>query len=284
MQAFLNGSGYLDRRAFTLIEVAIVLIILGLLLGFGAGLVGILTKKVKYTESKEEVRRTVEALKGYAIRFGVLPPPRPFASYNSTLPDPAFNITGVRGYDAQNKALLYVAAPELVTSSRDFCSLNSTSLQITDQGSPRINLAFLVVSAGPNYNLQTQYTVYQQGKPNVDDFPYDFNRAEEYDDIVQYVSLFELQQQRCNYSTFVYCYNLTVHVENLNSYSINGHGCNSGLYFNLEQAQFVEAYIGANCNNMCGNFTFTELISYDSNKNCKVKLTKQGSYCVPQDY
>jgi len=61
------------ERGLTLIELAIVLIVLGILLGIGAGIIGVLIKRVKYNESKEIVSAAVEGIIGYVISTGELP-------------------------------------------------------------------------------------------------------------------------------------------------------------------------------------------------------------------
>lgn len=267
----------------TLIEIAIVLVILGLLLGLGAGLISILTKRAKLIESRESVDSAVEALKGYAIRFGYLPQARSQNNYNSTVPDPAFNEVGVRGLDAHSKALLYIVAQELTNNSSNYCALNSTSLSIRDQGQDKKHIAFMIVSGSSNFNIQTNTTIYVQGSPNVDDFPYDFNRPEEYDDIVRYVSLFELQLLRCNYATNNYCDNMTITIENNcgNSYKINGGNCINNITAILHQGDYITIYSSTNCGGTIkGNYTYSKLLTFDSNKNCKISL---GNQCDPQD-
>ena len=272
--------------AFTLVEFAIILVVIGLLIGLGATLIGTLTKRTKYTESKEAVKRAVEAFKGYGIRFGYLPSARPINNYNPSSSDPAFNQVGVNGFDAQGKALLYVASTELTNNSTDFCNLNSTSLSINDKGQQKNNIAFMIVSGGLNFNLQTNTAIYLQGQNNVDDFPYDFTRPEEYDDIVDYVSLFELQQQRCNYASLPSsCTSLEVRLDNnINSYRKTGGDCSSGNFTILNQNDYLETYIAAKCNNSCGNFTYSTLLLYDANRNCRVQIQKQAGTCSPSDY
>ncbi|MBI5641424.1 MAG: prepilin-type N-terminal cleavage/methylation domain-containing protein, partial [Nitrospirae bacterium] len=54
-----------NRRGFTLIEIAIVLIIIGFLLTIGAGMMGMLTKKAKLTETRETVKTAHESILGY---------------------------------------------------------------------------------------------------------------------------------------------------------------------------------------------------------------------------
>jgi hypothetical protein len=63
-------------------------------------------------------------------------------------------------------------------------------------------VAFLVVSGGGNYNVQTgngtTVKVYDFGTPNVDDYSGDINRPEDYDDVVKWVTLGELKTEaRC---------------------------------------------------------------------------------------
>ena len=272
--------------AFTLVEFAIILVVIGLLIGFGATLIGTLTKRTKYTESKEAVKRAVEAFKGYGIRFGYLPPARPINNYNPSSSDPAFNQVGVNGFDSQGKALLYVVSSELTNNSTDLCNLNSTSLSIIDKGEQKNNIAFMIVSGSLNFNIQTNTAIYNQGQNNIDDFPYDFTRPEEYDDIVDYVSLFELQQQRCSYASFPsLCTSLEVYLgSGINSYKKTGGACSSGNFVFLNQTDYLETYIAANCNNLCGNFTYSNLLLQDINKNCKVQIQRQGNNCIAVDF
>ncbi|MBM4141335.1 MAG: prepilin-type N-terminal cleavage/methylation domain-containing protein, partial [Nitrospira sp.] len=61
------------QSGFTLIELAIVLIILGILVALGAALVGPLTKRSKYDESREVVKSAKEAVLGYVVKNGYLP-------------------------------------------------------------------------------------------------------------------------------------------------------------------------------------------------------------------
>jgi hypothetical protein len=92
------------------------------------------------------------------------------------------------------------------------CGRKTTNLIVctnTTCSSQVLNVAFIVVSGGPNYNVQTGslttspcpsgktcYKVYPQDYPNVDDYPPDLPegaRAEEYDDIVKWITLDELR-------------------------------------------------------------------------------------------
>lgn len=190
-------SDYYKQKGLTLVEVAIVLVILGLLIGLGASLIGPLTKRAKIQEAREIVRQAKEAFIGYAITRGYLPEE---STYNTTTPIQAFQDVGTRGYDPWGKPLRYIVADEIKGGSKNICSISSTTLSITDKGTHPSNIAFVIISGGANYNIQTQNTIYEIDTPDIDDFTVDIYRKENYDDIVEYVSLFELISKRCQYS------------------------------------------------------------------------------------
>ncbi|HIQ31592.1 MAG TPA: prepilin-type N-terminal cleavage/methylation domain-containing protein, partial [Aquifex aeolicus] len=140
-------------RGLTLIELAVVLVVLGILVGIGAGIVGVLIKRVKYSESKEKVKANVEAIIGYATASGKLPG-------NSTEIQSA-----IKSFkDSYGKPMMYVFAGELSTGTDPICARTSTDLSINvgckdpacssyDQYIE--NVAFLIISGDGNYNLQT---------------------------------------------------------------------------------------------------------------------------------
>ena len=188
------------NRGLTLVELAIVLIVLGILLGIGAGIIGVLIKRVKYNESREIVNAAVEGIVGYAITSG-------------RLPDNTNWTSAVRSAkDSYGKDILYVYDSDL-TSSGSICGAGGTAITVkicsdTSCASPTQtinNVAFLIISGGGNYNVQTsapstcnssstcEIRVYEYGVGNVDDYTTDMNRPEPYDDIVKWVSLYELK-------------------------------------------------------------------------------------------
>jgi len=186
----------------TLIEVAIVLVILGLLLGLGAGLIGMLTKRAKIIESRETVDAAVEALISYAAGNKCLTENRTQANLRKTT-------------DAWNQPLFIRVANELLpgqcsTFNATICDRKSTGLTVkicSDSActsyQPVNNVAFVVASKGPNYNLQimngtNEIRVYAPAL-QVDSYSgtyegvSDPNRVEEFDDIVKWVTLDELR-------------------------------------------------------------------------------------------
>ena len=210
------------EKGLTLIELAIVLIVLGILLGIGAGIIGVLIKRVKYNESKEIVNAAVEGIIGYVINSGRLP--------NS---ENALRSTVRSVRDSYGKPLLYIYSSNLDDSSTAICNASSTNLVLrvgcsnencTSYEQEINNVAFIVVSGDGNYNIQTGVVsgtalltvsstnvyirrtsdnltdtttvgVYTYGfnSANNDKFTDDLSRAEPYDDIVKWVSLNELK-------------------------------------------------------------------------------------------
>ncbi|RLJ70132.1 prepilin-type N-terminal cleavage/methylation domain-containing protein [Hydrogenivirga caldilitoris] len=225
-------------KGLTLIELAIVLIVLGILLGIGAGIIGVLIKRVKYNESKEIVNAAVEGIIGYATSSRRLP--------NSSELNSAVRSTK----DAYGKDIAYVYDSNLASTPAPiygFCGLTSTNITVkvcsdtacTTPIQTINNVAFVVISGDGNYNNQTAGTqgvnsateikVYEYGV-QVDDFQQpgddDPDRVEPYDDIVKWVSLNELQRaQGCESLTIASPTTLPAAIEdNAYTYTLTANG------------------------------------------------------------
>lgn len=204
----MTRGGYKMRQSkgFTLIEIAITLVIIGLLIGLGASLIGPLTKRAKITETKDTLNAAVESVIGFAAKNNKLPT---HAEFPQVVRNPN---------DAWTKPLVYFVDSSLTTlpnnPAEGICGRGTNLIVCTDANCNNQihDVAFIVVSGGPNYNVQTgpstpypagnthYYKVYPQDTPNVDDYPpqdtpdpNDFTRQEEYDDIVKWVTLNELR-------------------------------------------------------------------------------------------
>ncbi len=180
-------------NGFTLIELAIVLVIMGLLIGMGAGLVGPLTKRAKVYETKEIMNAAVESV----VSFG---------ASNNRLPDATEFPTTVRTpNDTWNKPLNYIFDSNL---TGNICGRRSTNITVNicpdaGCGSPQAinDVAFIILSSGENYNNQTAgpqavaaaaiINVYNQGV-DIDSYAVDMSRTEPNDDIVKWITLGEL--------------------------------------------------------------------------------------------
>lgn len=182
------------RRGFTLIEMAIVLVIVGLLAGITLPLIGDLIKREKRSEAGNFLEKVKNEIIGYAI-------------INKRLPASLSDI-GV-GDDPYGQALQYWVDSKL--SSSDLCD-NSPEDNLTlryydgpgaSDNTEYGDLGFIVLSTGRNvlaeYYEPTTDTVrvwdkrYYVGHPDADPS----STSEEFDDIYEYVSYNYLKNKVC---------------------------------------------------------------------------------------
>lgn len=180
-------------KGFTLIEIAMVLVVIGILLTIGAGLVSVLTKKAKFNESKEVVKAAREAVIGYAVKNGYLP---------VTLED-----AGAKGFDTWANALQFYRASEL--TGGDACGINTTTMTVYEcvnadcsSYNQKSNIAFVVYSRGADGNgactgSSSPFYVREQDMGYNSPCIYaPSNPQFNYDDIVAYASLDEIRSLR----------------------------------------------------------------------------------------
>ena len=185
-----------NYRGFTLIEIAIVLVIIGLLVGMGTSMIGPLTQRAKLHETKDIINAATESLISYA------------ASRNELPADTATFASVVRkSNDVWGGALIYVLDPNLADNTiGGICGRRSTSLTLNicsdaacSSPDPRNDVAFLILSRGSNINIQTNtgadpIEIYDVGIP-VDDFSGggDPSNVVAYDDVYKWITLDELR-------------------------------------------------------------------------------------------
>ena len=206
----------MDKKGFTIIEVAIVMVIIGLLVGFGTTLVGPLTERSKRMATTEIIMGAVESIVGFASAEKRLPQWGD-NSVDNTLDEFCEIVT--KRKDSATKPLYYFFDSRLTTSD-SLCGRKTTNITICRDAActDRIpNIAFAVVSGAMDYNPQTGIVtagcpagqtcigVYEPGTASIDNCTngtncpnYDgtvarLNRAEAYDDIVEYITLGELR-------------------------------------------------------------------------------------------
>jgi len=190
----------LSNQGFSLIEIAIVLVIVGLLVGFGASMVGPLTRRAKFSETKEAVQSAVQATIGYA------------AATNNRLPDAAtFPAIIKTRKDTWGKNIEYVFDNAL-TGITSICNRAATNITVQRCNNAACtapvvvtNVAFLVLSSGANYNNQTRgsqaiaapvtINIYDADTTNIDNYndPPVGVRLQPYDDIVELVTIYDLK-------------------------------------------------------------------------------------------
>ncbi len=187
----------IKNAGFSLIELSIVLVIMGILISFGTGMIAPLTKRVKYTETKEVVNAAVESIISFAAANNRIPTTSEFPNIVRTT------------RDAWAKDLYYIPDVNLDDlNAVGVCGRKTTGITVRiPKDTPPyyidiFDVAFVIVSGSENYNIQTnkndvsgRVTVYQTGTINIDDYDSatDMNRPETYDDIIKWITLNELR-------------------------------------------------------------------------------------------
>ena len=158
-------------KGVTLIELTIVLVIIGILVGIGAALVGPLTKKIKRVDTREIVKAAKEAVLGFAVTNKRLPTTAEFPNY-------------IKNLDAWGNTLYYYVDTNF--TSGDICASSSTGFQVTDEGTVKSEIAFIILSLGDNGTNNT----YNIGPPESWTI---LEQSDTYDDIPSYTSISELK-------------------------------------------------------------------------------------------
>ncbi|MDQ7082473.1 MAG: prepilin-type N-terminal cleavage/methylation domain-containing protein [Aquificota bacterium] len=148
------------QRGLTLVEVAVVLVVIGVLVGIGVGIVSMLIRNAKVSESRDVVKSLKEAVTGYLITRGKLP-----CDGSETCDPPERRYTEVgRAIDAWGHMVVYIYWGPL-RDTTDICGEVSTGITLKVCGSDPSctspvqtvgNVAFVLVSKGDNRNKQTR--------------------------------------------------------------------------------------------------------------------------------
>lgn len=149
-----------EKKGFTLVELAIVLVIIGLILGIGAGMVGPLMKRAKTIETNDIVNAAVESVISYSTSSKRLPVWR---DINDAVTAPnEFHYLLRNRNDAWGNPLFYTYDGALFNN--DICGKKTTALSIVQCADSACtpatqviinNVAFIVYSRGENINYQT---------------------------------------------------------------------------------------------------------------------------------
>ncbi|MBU4372395.1 MAG: prepilin-type N-terminal cleavage/methylation domain-containing protein [Proteobacteria bacterium] len=149
-----------EEKGFTLVEIAIVMIIVGLLLGLGAGMVGPLMKRAKIIDTREIINAAVDSVISYATSSKRMPVWRD-ANDAVTAPNEFHYLLRNRN-DAWGNPLFYTYDGALFNN--DICGKKTTALSIVQCADSACtpatqiiinNVAFIVYSRGENMNYQT---------------------------------------------------------------------------------------------------------------------------------
>ncbi|MEO2069401.1 MAG: Ig domain-containing protein [Desulfurobacteriaceae bacterium] len=135
----------MKRKAFSLIEAAIVLVILGIILGIGGATFINYVKFNKRTETREKVETAADWVVGYVQTKGVLPLKTDYPNFK----------------DSYGRDIIYIYSPNLTNETlkegTTLCDVRYTSLNATNNetGNTIENVAFLVFSKGEDAKSDT---------------------------------------------------------------------------------------------------------------------------------
>jgi type II secretory pathway pseudopilin PulG len=169
-----------NNKGFTLIELAVIIVVMGILLGVGISLIGPITKKMKRADSREVVKAANEAVRGFAV-------------VNKRLPTAAEFDARFKDLDAWGNTIYYypqndLSEPSLIPAE-GICASTSTGFNVSDEGTAKSEIAYILLSTGDNGTRNTTDT---PGPPvTFTILEQDIN----YDDIPIYVSIWELKNK-----------------------------------------------------------------------------------------
>lgn len=201
----ITAARKIKNKGFSLVELAIVIVVIGLVIAMGMKLLTPVVERTKRTGTNETLDAAVAAVIGYAEVNNKLP------LVGDGIPDSTYDefVEVVRNSkDVWGNDLIYRPDSNL-TLDGSVCGRSDAAITIrkclnaacTSIDSTTEDVAFVIVSSGPNMNIQTDTTavlpatfdIYNQGLVNIDDYAAGLNRPEPYSDIVRWVVLPELR-------------------------------------------------------------------------------------------
>ena len=151
----------ISQKGLTLVEVAIVMVIMGILIAIGASMLGPLTKRAKQVETDAVLNSTIDAIMAYVTANKRLP----FWTDNNdlVLSSSEFHYILRSRNDAWSGPIFYRYSNNPNLSTTDICAATTTNLQVARCGTdvfcatPQItsNVALVIYSRGANINYQT---------------------------------------------------------------------------------------------------------------------------------
>lgn len=183
-----------SRDGFTLIEIAILLVIIGLLVGMGAGMLRFLIPREKSMETRNTLKTIDEAIIGFVMK-------------NKRLPS-NLTVLGTKTLDAYMEEVEYNVTSILTSPTTNICNLPPSLsthyyLTVNDQGKMKYEVAYLIMSKGANHCDQTSdpthsnyFHIYSPGVEA--SCPSNPHASYEYDDQVIYRDINSLEGMVCS--------------------------------------------------------------------------------------
>ncbi len=208
----------LNKHGFTLIEIAIVMVIIGLLAGGGVSLMGMLTQRKARNETIDYLKETKEALISYASINGKLPwadtDGDGSQNNNATSGTLPYLDLKVRPSDPYKRVFRYEINSNLGTDSPTTCNALKTGLSSGprvvdgDGAASSFYIAAILISSGPmdldsDGNVFDAITSGSHQGDNTDGTPNYIRHTpiDTFDDLVVYIGGNELYGNLCEYLT-----------------------------------------------------------------------------------
>jgi prepilin-type N-terminal cleavage/methylation domain-containing protein len=168
-----NLSARMASHGFTLVELAIVLIIVGLLLGSLMSPLSAQLDQRNYNETQQQISEIREALIGFAVSNGRLPRPATSAADGAENPATCASIAACTGFipwttlglkktDAWNKMIRYSVTPAYANGAFALTTSGNKKIQTRDSAG---NASYLIGSAA-GCSPCAPAVIYSAGKNN----------------------------------------------------------------------------------------------------------------------
>ncbi len=289
------------NKGLTLIEIAVVMVLIGILVGLGATMVGPVTKRVKVNKTIDSLNTMKETIVGFAVTNRRLPT-------NSEVATLA-NLT-----DAWGKGVLYLhpqttppagSLGKELTAQNGICANSTTGMTVctdaTCSGTNLVNdVAFVLVSGSESplggYNIQSGIItaapctsgrcvrILPAATGSIDDYTIapDVTRSEAYDDITTYVTLNELKGKvGCTKYDTCAASGITINNNGTTVYyrRNNGASCTAwtgGTSINLATTDSCQVFTDGACTSLCttgtNSFSYGQLKDLDIDNDCSVQM------------
>ncbi|MGE4319258.1 MAG: type II secretion system protein [Deferribacterales bacterium] len=204
-------------KGFSLVEMAIVLVIFGLIMSAASSILVLFVNKGGAEKTRRMVESDKNAIYSYVSSSRELPTKTLFLSsvtyptdgygkqvhyYADPILDKSIGWWNA-GSDVYNNVVNTVCGSYYTNTEVWVCKNATCADSDTDRTAVK-NIAYAVISGSENKNIQTGVNtvvksganvirVYPQGSDAKDDYTTDMNRAEKYDDVVDWVTLNELR-------------------------------------------------------------------------------------------
>lgn len=144
---------HISSKGFTLVELAIALVVIGIVISLGVTLIGPMTKRIKFSESRDIVNAAVESVSSYAATNNKLP------RLDNSVPVDEFTPSVRNPNDAFARPLIYLYDSNLApaSSTKDsVCGRKTTNITVNSGANNIPNVAFIILSSGDDYTVDTK--------------------------------------------------------------------------------------------------------------------------------